>query len=149
MCFIHLQWNHGIVKNSCLMSKKKKTPHFNVLASSSQNQSCVSPSEIDLRIKGWDSVQNSKPLLLRWMFKIHQKSCPSQRTHKLGRDFSLLSLFDHRIGGNFYLGTFEMSKVFCFSQSNKAKAKPVWWCAFPSVRSGQCTKYQLSSLVLL
>ena len=30
-----------------------------------------------------------------------------------------------------YLGTFEMSKVFCFSQSNKAKAKPVWWCAFP------------------
>ena len=37
---------------SLMSKKKKKKPHFDVLASSSQNQSCVSPSEIDLRIKG-------------------------------------------------------------------------------------------------
>lgn len=85
------------------------------------------------------------------MFKIHQKSCPSHRIHKLGRDFSFLSLFDHRIGGNFYLGTFEMSKIFCFSKSNKAKAKPVWWCAFPfcEIRSVHQISVKLFSVALV
>ena len=44
-----------------------------------------------------------------------------------------------------------MSKIFCFSKSNQAKAKPVWCCAFPfcEIRSVHQIPVKLFSVALV
>lgn len=129
---------------------KTKPPHFNVLASFSQNQSCVSASEIDLRIKGCEiQFKTPKPLLLRWMFKIHQRAVPLRgKLCKLGeRFFSFKSCLTIGLGA-ILLGIFEMSEIFWFRKAIRQRQNQCVVVIFHSVRSDQCTKYQLSSLVL-